>query len=165
MTPYDIAKSRIISQQIKNPNLKSSAEMIAYFGAIQGQEYAQTKWSLGLRMPHLKNNDIEKDFTEGNILRTHLLRPTWHFVSTEDIRWLLELTGPRVNSINLYMYKKMELDNTVFNRCNDIMIATWDIKTGIASCSSKMPSSLQKSFGLTILSFLTAKLSVRGEES
>ncbi len=165
MTPCDIAKSRIISQQIKNPNLKSSAEMVAYFGAIQGQEYAQTKWPLGLRMPHLKNNDIEKDFTEGNILRTHLLRPTWHFVSTEDIRWLLELTGHRVNSINLYMYKKMELDNTVFNRCNDIMIAAWDIKTGIASCSSKMPSSLQKSFGLTILSFLTGKLLVRGEES
>lgn len=165
MTPSDIAKFRIISQQIKNPNLKSSAEMIAYFGAIQGQEYAQTKWSLGLRMPHLKNNDIEKDFTEGNILRTHLLRPTWHFVSPEDIRWLLELTEPRVNSINLYMYKKMELDNTVFNRCNDIMIAAWDIKTGIASCRSKMPSSLKKSFGLTILSFLTAKLLVRGEES
>lgn len=122
MNQHDIAKSRLLSQQLNEPVLKSASEMISYFGAIQGQEYAQTKWSLGLRMPHLKDSDIEQDLTDGKILRTHLLRPTWHFVAPEDIRWMLMLTGPRVDAINTYMYRKMELDNATFNRCNDIML-------------------------------------------
>ncbi|MCW3116716.1 MAG: Winged helix DNA-binding protein [Chitinophagaceae bacterium] len=96
--------------------------MVGWFGAVQAQEYAQTKWSLGLRLPHLKDDDIEKDFKEGRILRTHLLRPTWHFVSPEDIRWMLNLTAPRVNAANAFMYKKLELDNKSFNRYNKILI-------------------------------------------
>ncbi|TPD71811.1 winged helix DNA-binding domain-containing protein [Flavobacterium microcysteis] len=121
MTQHDIAKFRLLSQQITKPELKSAPEMVAYFGAIQGQEYAQTKWSLGIRIPHLNDVDIEKDLNEGRILRTHLLRPTWHFVAPEDIRWMLMLTGPRVEAINAYMYRKMELDSTTFNQCNTIM--------------------------------------------
>lgn len=87
--------------------------MVAWLAAVQAQEYAQAKWSLGLRLPHLKDIDIEKDITEGKILRTHLLRPTWHFVASEDIRWMLKLTAPRVNAVNAYMYRKLELDHNV----------------------------------------------------
>src|SRR5687767_2517398 len=104
MTLPEIAKYRLINQQIAETKWKSAIEMIAWFGAVQAQEYAQTKWGLGLRLAHLKDIDIEKDFTEGKILRTHLLRPTWHFVAAEDIRWMLMLTAPRVNAANAYMY-------------------------------------------------------------
>jgi hypothetical protein len=99
-------------------------ELVAWFGAVQAQEYAQTKWSLGLRLPNLKDDDIEKDFTDGKILRTHLLRPTWHFVTAQDIRWILKLTSERVNAANAYMYRKLELDSSVFNRCQKILINT-----------------------------------------
>ncbi len=34
----------------------------------------------------------------GAFLRTHILRPTWHFVAPEDLRWILDLTSPRVLS-------------------------------------------------------------------
>lgn len=95
--------------------------MVEWMGAVQGQEYAQTKWGLGLRLPHLTDIDIEIELAEGKILRTHLLRPTWHFVSAKDIHWLLQLTAPRVHAANRYMYYKLELDSKVFNRCNDIM--------------------------------------------
>lgn len=95
--------------------------MVAWLGAVQAQEYAQTKWGLGVRLPHLNDSDIERDFTEGKILRTHLLRPTWHFVNAEDIRWMLMLTAPRVNAANAYMYRMLELESTLFNRCNDIL--------------------------------------------
>jgi hypothetical protein len=101
--------------------MKSAPEMVRWFGAIQGQEYAQTKWALGLRLPHMKDADIEKDFNEGKIIRTHLLRPTWHFVSAQDIRWMLALTGPRVHAINDYMYRQLGLDSKVFNSCIRIM--------------------------------------------
>ena len=34
----------------------------------------------------------------GAVLRTHVLRPTWHF-GAEDVGWLLDLTGPRVQRV------------------------------------------------------------------
>lgn len=142
MTQHDIARFRLLSQQINEPEIKSASEMVAYFGAIQGQEYAQTKWSLGLRIPHLKDSDIEKDFTEGRILRTHLLRPTWHFVSPDDIRWLLLLTAPRVDAINNYMYKKMELDSATFHACNDILIR--ELEGGIHLTREKLNEAFGK---------------------
>ncbi|MES2591006.1 MAG: winged helix DNA-binding domain-containing protein [Bacteroidota bacterium] len=120
----EIAKYRLINQQISETKIKSAVEMVQWFGAMQAQEYTQTKWALGLRLPHLKDDDIERNFTEGKIIRIHLLRPTWHFVAAQDIRWMLALTAPRVNAANAYMYRQLELNDTVFNRCNDILIKT-----------------------------------------
>jgi hypothetical protein len=122
MTLSEIAKHRLVNQQITGTKLNSPVEMVQWFCAIQGQEYAQTKWGLGLRLCHLKDHDIEKDLNEGKILRTHALRPTWHFVSADDIRWLLTLTSPRVHLVNGFMYRKLELDDKIFNRCIDIMM-------------------------------------------
>ena len=91
---------------------------------MQAQDFAMAKWAIGLRLPSLYDSDIEKAFNEGSILRTHLLRPTWHFVTPTDIRWLLALTAPRVNALNAYWYRKFELDMGIFKRCNDILAKT-----------------------------------------
>ncbi len=124
MTLTEIAQYRLSNQQLADTKIKSAVEMVEWLGAVQGQEYAQTKWGLGLRLPHLSDNDIENELNEGKILRTHLLRPTWHFVSAKDIRWLLNLTAPRVHQANAYMYRQLELDDNIFNCCNDILIKT-----------------------------------------
>jgi len=73
-------------------------------------------------MPHLSDAAIENEIREGAILRTHLLRPTWHFVTAEDIYWMLKLTAPRVEAVNAFMYRKLELDKPVFNKCNKIIL-------------------------------------------
>lgn len=119
----DIANYRFTNQQLAGTKFTGAVDLIAWFGAVQAQEYAQTKWGLGLRLANTVDSDIEKAFNDGKILRTHILRPTWHFVTAEDIRWLLMLTAPRVNAANAFMYKSLALDEKVFNRCNDIMIA------------------------------------------
>jgi len=121
MTLPEIAKYRLINQQLTDSKIKSTVEMVEWLGAVQGQEYTQTKWGLGMRLPHLTDNDIENELNKGKILRTHLLRPTWHFVSAKDIHWLLNLTATRVHQSNAYMYRLLKLDNKVFNRCNEIM--------------------------------------------
>lgn len=59
---------------------------------------------------------VEKAFNEGTILRTHLLRPTWHFVTPADIRWMLELTAPRIHARNAYYERQLELDAPLFRR-------------------------------------------------
>jgi hypothetical protein len=116
-----IAHYRLLNQQLVHAESKTAIEQLEHFGAIQAQEYAHSKWSFGLRLPHLSAADVEKDFTSGKILRTHLLRPTWHFVAAKDIRWMLMLTAPRVHAVNAFMYRKLELDAKLFARCNKIM--------------------------------------------
>jgi len=122
VTLSEISIYRLLNQQLAETNLKTSADAVHWLGAVQAQEYAQTKWGLGLRLPHLLDADIEKEFTDGKILRTHLLRPTWHFVTAKDIRWMLMLTAPRVNAVNAYMHRKLELNKSIFDRCNKIII-------------------------------------------
>ncbi len=78
--------------------------------------------AIRLRIQNANNAIIEQAINDGKILRTHLLRPTWHFVSPEDIRWLLALTGPRINAINAGMYKKFELDTNTLNKGNDVFV-------------------------------------------
>lgn len=79
------------------------------------------KWAIGLRLPGVKETDIDIAFNNGDILRTHLLRPTWHFVARQDIRWLLALTAPRVNQANAFMYRQCGLDVAIFNHSNDVI--------------------------------------------
>lgn len=121
MTLTEIARYRLVSQQLSGTHMQSAVEMVEWLGAVQGQEYTQTKWGLGLRLPHLTDKEIEGELNKGKILRTHLLRPTWHIVSAKDIRWLLKLTAPGVRKVNGYMYRQLELDNKVFSRCIDIL--------------------------------------------
>lgn len=78
-------------------------------------------WALGLRLRDAKDTDVEQAFNAGSILRTHVMRPTWHFVTPDDIRWLLELTAPRVNALNAYYYRKLELDEATLARSNDVL--------------------------------------------
>jgi hypothetical protein len=87
-------------------------------GAVQAQDYNAAKWALALRMCAATNDVVEDAFNNGEILRTHLLRPTWHFVTPDDIRWLLKLTAPRVNLRSGPNYRKLELDTDVFKRSN-----------------------------------------------
>jgi Winged helix DNA-binding domain len=122
MTDSDITRHRMVNQQIVATGFYKPAEMVGWLGAMQAQEYAHSKWAIGLRMPGCTDADIETAFTNGDILRTHLLRPTWHFITPADIRWILALTAPRVNVLNAFMYRKMELDNKIFNRANDVLV-------------------------------------------
>jgi hypothetical protein len=77
---------------------------------MQAQAYAMAKWAIGLRWPEATDAAVEQAFNDGAILRTHLLRPTWHFVVPADIRWLLALTAPQVHRRNGTMYRRTELD-------------------------------------------------------
>jgi hypothetical protein len=118
MTSLDIARQRLHNQRLSSPDFKKPREAVTWLGAVQAQDYYSAKWVLGQRMQDATDNDIEKDFASGEILRTHVMRPTWHFVTPVDIRCLLKLTAPRVNAANSYYYRKLELDDAVFRRCN-----------------------------------------------
>lgn len=124
MKTAEIINYRLINQQIAETKFKKPHEITGWLAAMQAQDFAMAKWAIGLRLAELNDDDVENAFNNGTILRTHLLRPTWHFVTPADIRWMLALTAPRVNAVNAYYYRKLELDIKVFKRSNDKLAKT-----------------------------------------
>src|SRR5919202_7129575 len=95
-----LAQWRMHNLRLSGPPLEAPGEAVRWLGAVQSQDYGPAKWSVGERLRGATDAAIEQAFAEGTILRTHVLRPTWHFVVPADIRWLLRLTGPRVHTRN-----------------------------------------------------------------
>ena len=122
MPPAKIAIQRLYNQYLEGAKLQTPQEVVAWFGAVQGQEYALAKWALGLRLENATDALVEQAFNEGAFLRTHVMRPTWHFVTPGDIRWLLELTAPRVHKVNAGPYRSLELDESVLTHSVDVIV-------------------------------------------
>lgn len=121
MTVSDIINYRLFNQQIAQTSFSTPQEIVSWMVAMQAQEYAISKWAIGLRLNGVTDAHVEKAFNDGLILRTHLLRPTWHFVTPEDIRWLIELTAPRIRKAMAYYDRELELNSTIYKKCNDII--------------------------------------------
>lgn len=116
-----IVSERLHNQKLSSPGCKIAVDVVRWLGAAQAQDFGAAKWALGLRMKSATDRAIEDAFNQGQILRTHLMRPTWHFVAPEDIRWMLELTAPRVNAKAGPYFRKYELDAAVFKQTNQIL--------------------------------------------
>jgi hypothetical protein len=123
MPSLDIAQERLHNQHLAGPPLATPQEVVRWLGAVQAQDYLAAGWALGLRLGYSRDSAIEEAFSTGAILRTHVMRPTWHFVTPADIRWLLALTAPRVHALNAYYYRKSELDAATLARTDALLVA------------------------------------------
>ncbi len=116
-----IALARLYNQRIVGSALRDPVDVVRWHGAMQAQDFSGAKWAIGLRLPGVTDALIEEACSEGRILRTHVLRPTWHFVTPEDIRWMLELTAPHVNRALGTQYRRMGLDDDVICRSQRVL--------------------------------------------
>ncbi|HXO84536.1 MAG TPA: crosslink repair DNA glycosylase YcaQ family protein, partial [Gemmatimonadales bacterium] len=116
-----IARRRFASQHLIAPTLRSAVEVVRALGAVQAQDYPNAKWAIGQRTTGLIDADIEQAFARGEILRTHVLRPTWHFVLPADARWMLELTAPRVKTAMASYDRKLGLEAPTFRKSHAIL--------------------------------------------
>jgi hypothetical protein len=112
----DIATRRLFTQHLAGPRFASVAEAVGWMCAIQSQIYSGAKWALGQRVRSITDKDVDRLFDQGTLLRTHVLRPTWHFVLPRDIRWLLELTAPRVKAAIAYHGRSNGIDAGLLRR-------------------------------------------------
>ena len=122
MTENDLIKMRLQNQHLLNQSLTSTADIVRSLGAVQAQDYAGAKWSLATRSTGITEEEIDKSFDAGHILRTHVLRPTWHFVLPDDIRWMLKLTEPRITAFSSKYFRDAGLDETVFKKTNRVIV-------------------------------------------
>lgn len=88
---------------------------------MQSQDYGGAKWAIGQRLARSSDADIDDAFDAGKLLRTHVLRPTWHFVAPADVRWLLELTSPRVRAFSAPYFHKHGLDAAALKRSRRVL--------------------------------------------
>ncbi|HEU4326976.1 MAG TPA: winged helix DNA-binding domain-containing protein [Roseiflexaceae bacterium] len=121
MTAPAIRQQRLAQQRLTHNQLQTPAEVVSWLGAVQAQDYAGALWSLGMRMRAATEAAVEQAFAEGAILRTHLMRPTWHFVAPADICWLLALTAPRVKAQLAYNDRRWGIDEALIRRCNSLI--------------------------------------------
>jgi hypothetical protein len=110
MNNAGIVQLRLTQHGLSAPGALSPTEVVRRQGAMQSQEFGPAKWSIGQRIAGSTEPEVSRSFDDGAFLRTHVLRATWHFVAAEDIRWLLELTGPRIHQGNAGRYRELELD-------------------------------------------------------
>ncbi len=115
-TRQDVLRRRLITQRLIGGGLPTAADVVRLLGCVQSQEYAHALWSLGMRTSGLTAAGVQAEFDRGDFLRTHILRPTWHFVAPADIRWVLELTAPRVQKLNQTIYRQHGLDQATLDR-------------------------------------------------
>lgn len=113
----DIPALRLHGQRITTAGPPTPADLVHHLGAVQAQEYPFAKWALGLRLgPAWSDARIEQAFAAGSILRTHVMRPTWHFVAAEDISWMQRLCAPRVRTAMSSYLRKEGMDARLLNR-------------------------------------------------
>lgn len=117
----DVSQVRLQTQLISGAKFKTAKEVVSHFGAMQSQDYAMAKYALGLRMENATDTLIEKALDDGEIIRTHLLRPTWHFVTPEDLHWMLELTAPNITRQMGSSNRLLGLDEKMLRKSNDII--------------------------------------------
>jgi len=117
----DITTHRLINQQVLEPKFKKPEALVSWMGAVQAQDFGGVKWAIGQRVKGATDASVEQAFNDGAMLRTHVLRPTWHFVTPADIRWMVSLTAPRINTTCASQYRNLGLNDMVFSQTNKIL--------------------------------------------
>ncbi|WP_099463900.1 winged helix DNA-binding domain-containing protein [Parabacteroides provencensis] len=119
-----IKNIRMHSQQLASPKFEDPKALVSWMGAIQAQDYPMSKWAVGSRLPSGSLQTVDEALKRGEILRTHVLRPTWHFVAAEDIRWMLKLSEQRIKSAYASYAKMLKSDITEkeYGQFNDLIV-------------------------------------------
>jgi hypothetical protein len=121
MNLFGIPLQRLHQQRLIQTELTTPAEVVAWLGAVQAQDFMGAKWAIAQRVQSGNHAMIEEAFNHGEILRTHLLRPTWHFVTPADIRWMLKLTAPRIHALSAPYYRQVGLDEATLARSHAVI--------------------------------------------
>ena len=122
MTNRAIAHARLRNSRLVGEPLPTPVDVVRWFGAVQSQDVPGALWALAQRLPAGATiAGLGAAFDDGDIVRTHALRPTWHFLAPDELRWIQTLTGDRVHRAAGTMYRRLGLDDEAFARAEDRM--------------------------------------------
>jgi hypothetical protein len=102
---------RLGTQRLSSAALPRAADAVRLLTCVQSQERDHAFFSLGMRSRQDRYAAVHRELDDGAFVRTHILRPTWHFVAPEDLRWILALTSPRVLPTMAARHRQLGLDD------------------------------------------------------
>ncbi len=122
MTPAEILRRRLENQALARTSFRTAEEVVAWFGAVQAQDYLGSLWALGQRMRGATEAVVEAAESRRAIVRTWPMRGTLHFVAAADVRWMTQLLAPRVLARNAARIKReVGVDAAVVARCREVL--------------------------------------------
>lgn len=122
MTPFDIARQRLDNQRIARTTWNQPAEVVAWLGAVQAQDYASARWAVGLRCVGATDASMNQALVDRSVIRTWALRGTLHLIATPDIRWILALVAPPILARTAATHRKLELDERAYRQIDRAVI-------------------------------------------
>lgn len=118
-----IARWRLRNQHLTAPHADSVGDVMGTLLAVQAENPAQSAWAVAARTTSPEPSDLATSLATGEVLRTHVLRPTWHYVSRADADWLLALTAPRVlRTIDVQLFGELALTPEDADRLTDAVM-------------------------------------------
>ena len=122
MNVKELLARRLENQRLGELRCARAVEVVSWFGAVQAQDFPGAAWAVTQRIgADNAPGEVEAAFARGDILRTHVMRPTWHLVAGADLPWLIELTGSRVDRGAASRHRQLGLDAPTFKRANHLI--------------------------------------------
>ena len=120
LTLAEVRVRRLVAQGLRGAeDVTTPAAVVSRALAVQSQEYLPAQWGLAQRLPAATRptaSEVAAAIDRGEVLRTHVLRPTWHFVAPADADWLIALSAERVHRANGTYYARHGLVGAVAER-------------------------------------------------
>lgn len=133
---------RLHAQALSEPRLDGAAAVVRHLGCVQSQLPEMSLWALARRAPGLTLADLVATLGSGEILRTHVLRPTWHLVDPDDIHWLLALTAPRIRRLLGTADRANGFDEARRDRCTEVVVAS--VADGVPRTRAEIADDLEQ---------------------
>jgi len=157
-----VLAERLATQRLTSSPMERAIDVVRLLTGVQCQDAPLARYSIALRTG-LTDQAIRAELDAGAIVRTHVLRPTWHFVAPEDLRWLLALTSPKVESKMAARHRQLELTSTATERAHALLVSElagrrWMTRPELAAhfAEAGLPSSGEQVGHLLMLAELRA---------
>ncbi len=116
-----LVRRRLATHRLSGPALSRAADVVRLLTAVQSQDAPMAAWSLAMRSRCRTPAAVLAEQAMGGFIRTHVLRPTWHYVAPEDLRWLLRLSSAKVESGMAARHRQLELDSRALGQGLDAL--------------------------------------------
>ena len=122
MNREELLGRRMAAQCLSGPETsRAPEETVTRLGAVQAQDSAMTLWAVAVRTPGNSPAQVCQAIDDGRLVRTHILRPTWHLLAAKDLRWMLDLTGPRISRAAETWHRQTGLSADVRSRARKVV--------------------------------------------
>ena len=119
----DVIGQRFATQRLTTAPFGDPVDAVRQLLCVQAQDPPLARYSLGLRSMPSDDASVRAALDDGRLVRTHILRPTWHFVAPEDLRWLLALTSKKVESSLSSRHRQLNVDAELIERAHQELLA------------------------------------------